>query len=516
MTKSTTALLVLALGSSVIASSCGSPAASTSSAQVVSRPQIETSVPSLRWVPADADLIVVANSANRLLPWLSRAQQLSEKLGVELGLQLESFGQWQILLDGNSPLATALVSLEVDWQASAALFSEGTSITGIVPVVDAAADAQLEAQLVQAGATQSSHGALAVLSGEAHVDDSDPESASVQWSAVRLRGHWVLHLEFATETGTPSLAWLSSMIAVGQGEADAYGGSDQAKPILKRIANAAPMFWGSADNLVRALKDNPWIGCSSVLSQVQGALFHGNASAKGVDLEVEFLLSPAGSLSLGTLLQASPSDGMRMLSDNAGVAMSVNLDLAGAERLLRAQGCELAAEPIARLLRSIPWSPAPTSIHVAGSRFDPSSLSGDIALEIAMTDSGFLRSMLDNIPGRSWLESTKTIGGEKVKKLSVPTFSPLYYQLQDTSFRFSNQKSAMEMLVTGAPGPRDEIASLTVRPGRIPNLKTILEMALPPGFAEFTTAELSKLAQVSISVTLRSNILRLQISVAGK
>ncbi|MBL4634773.1 MAG: hypothetical protein JKY56_12945, partial [Kofleriaceae bacterium] len=400
-------------------------------------------------------------------------------------------------------------------------------VTGIVPLLEAGADAQFEAQLVQAGAKQNSHGALTVFSGGSFAGGSFaggplagetvPGSAAVQWSAVRLDGHWVLHLEFAAETGTPSLDWLRSVIAAGQGEA--YGGSERARPILSRVASAAPMFWGSADSVLRSLKDNPWVdwvGCSSVLSPVQAVLFHGNADAKGVDLEVEFQLSPAGSMTLATLLQASPSDGMRALSDNAGVAVSVSVDLAGAEQLLRAQGCDLVAEPIATLLRSIPWSPPPTSIHLVGSHFEPSSLSGDIALEVSMSDSGFLRSMLDKIPGRSWLESTKTIGGEKVKKLSIPTFSALYYQLQDTSFRFSNQKSAMELLVTAAPGPRDEIVSLTLRPGRIPDLKTILETALPPGFAELAAAELAKIAQVSFLVTLRSNVLRLRISVVGK
>lgn len=492
------ALLSLCL-LSVSMQSCASSSKKTS---LATRPAVETRVPALRWVPANAPYLVVGTGAELAIPWLEGAANI---LG-ELGLDVQGSAELGFDL-GESSTLLANLGLEIDWQGSAAVFGDTSSLTAILPLVPNSESAGFTTKMIQQGAQETSHRSLEVLQGQSPIG---------QWATVILEGNLAFHLDLGVSQNSPSFAWIDSMLAASSDSSLAFGSGDDAMRVIETLASADPMYWGSALGLVRELQQGEWASCASLLSGIESLSFQANTKKTSVDITVTAQLSAALMESLHQVQSKGASHGMQILGAKAGVALDIGMDMAKTSQRLRSIGCSGLADPLAGLLRRSPWSPVPQSIHIAGSRLDPSELSGDIAAEISMASPDFIKSLLNQIPGRSWLESRKTLGGEQVKKLAIPTMSSVYYQLQDTLFRFTNQKSAMETLISQSATTTKELIALTIRPALIPQLESLLEMVLPPGFASFATTQLASLDHASLALGLEANTLTLHISIAGK
>ena len=70
-----------------------------------------------------------------------------------------------------------------------------------------------------------------------------------------------------------------------------------------------------------------------------------------------------------------------------------------------------------------------------------------VALDIALRSKRFIKRQLGQIPGRSWFESTIKVEGERVKRLSIPTMSSLYYQLQEDRLLFATKKGSLRLVL---------------------------------------------------------------------
>ena len=469
---STGAMLALALICS--AAACG-PKTRTVPGEVPAakapeaRPAVERAVPLLRWIPADAELVVVAQSLEQL-----------EKLGAVIAPVTDLMGLPQSELFGSAWLRGG-----IDQQAPVAVFTQGLSITVLATMSEAAA--------------------------------ADPAVLDAAWKPLRQGPGAVVATHWSPEPEPAPSAWFEAVQAASEGAS--YSGLTQAPWAFARDGAAAVRGYLPVKALLAAaVGGEQYLSCLPLLTSIGGARLEARLQPGGAALgQLQFDLLPASADALAQLLGPGPSPGMLSLRESEAVHASVAVELPAVARALHEQNCPELAQYFEQAAQNLRWSPAPRALHAAGTRLDTSNLSGSVALHVDQRDKRFVAKQLDIVPGRSFFESTLTVEGQKVKRLSVPTMSAVYYQLTQTRLLFATKKDMMARLLGAGPPELDgdrEVAAAGIWPARLPQLRRLLsEVAPSSDLANLWSDLLMRFEFAGISVRLSDHDLTLEISV---
>lgn len=409
------------------------------------RPALEVAQPILRFVPPSSELVVVAPSLDKLVVAVRAFEPIARQLPIA--------AQWQDALQANLGATTESATwarFGVDVGSALALFSEGTSSTLLVPLVPDAQWQELPAMVL---ASQSE-----LLS-------------DAQGSVLALR--WSL------EPGANPQSWIAAMHAAATG--DSFAASPRAEDAARFARGYAEPggdeqkeIWGHYD--VGKVLANSGLPCVAIAASLTGVSLQASVLANQVTVHAEAPLAGEGASALRALLGPRASLGMQRLRDEEGLSASLRVDLGAVTNALRRQRCNALSEPLAASLENIGF--APTAIHMAGSRFDASELSGKLAVDLGLVEKRYFTSLLDEIPGRSLFESKITLAGQRLVKLGVPLMSTFYYQLTEHRLLFSTHKDMMTELLA-EPSADGELLFLRVVPERLPQLTQMLSMVMP-------------------------------------
>ncbi len=446
----------------VLVGACGSktrsiPGESEVQAPVKARPAIEARMPLLRWIPADAEMVLVAQS----LAELEKLATVGAPILSELGIA------------GPEVFAASWLRGGIDWQGQVALYSRGQAVTLLATVQD---PSQLDGAWTRVGP-----------------QPGDPVAA-----------HWGPHDDQAVERMRSA--------ASGQG----YSSTPLAEWALAGEETVLRGHLPVAKLLAAAVGGEQYLSCLPLLRAAEGIRLEASAEGNGVRVRMQMQLSPSAKEKVATLLGPGPSPGMRALRQTQAAHASMAVDLALAAAALHQEQCPELAQYLEQAAGNMRWSPPPRAFHAAGTRLSTSDLSGSVALQVAQHNSRFVKRQLDIVPGRSFFESGIRVLGHKVKRLSVPTMSSVFYQLTNEQLLFATKKGLMESLLTGGQGPAPEgyeVGAAGLWPSRLPQLRRILGEVLPSrSQADLWTSVLQRFEYAGGSLRLDGTQLTLDVS----
>jgi hypothetical protein len=402
----------------------------SSTTQEAPRPAIEQELPLLRWVPADAETVIVAES----LASLEKLSSVVEPLAAAFGFSSEELFTSPWLRQGIDPLGDIV------------LFTRGQDITLMAgKTAEAATDP---------GAL---HTAWTPLGGQSN-------AAAVTWNMQgnSASGDWLEVMQAAAKgTGFSSLPSAAQSL-VGDSNAAIRGHL----PMLSLLANA--------------VGGEEFLSCLPLLRAAGGLRLEARLDPDGTARALIEMPLPASSLSaIGAVLGPGASSGLVELRKTEAVHLSLGVDLPKAATAFQEQSCPELAYEIEEILQRLPMSPPPRAFPAVGTRFDTGDLSGSVAVQMPLRSKRFIANQLGRIPGRSFFESNIRVNGHSAKKLSVPTMSSIYYQLSDSQFLFATKKSLMTAILAPASAQNREVAAVGLWPARFPQLQQYLRSAAP-------------------------------------
>lgn len=432
----TSAVALLAV-LSMCAAGCGPKARSvaggegTVTPQAPPRPAIEQQLPLLRWVPVDAEIVVVGTS----LDALEKLSAVVEPLAGAIGFSSAELFTSPWLRQGIDPAADVV------------LFTRGQDITLVASTIagsDASPPAALDAVWTPLGGTSN--------------------AAAVTWNMLGAEagGEWLEVMQAAAQGSGFSGLPAAAQNLVGDAEAAVRGHL----PLLPLLASA--------------VGGEEFLSCVALLRAAGGLRLEAAMQPDGTARAIlEMPLTPSSLATIGTVMGPAASPGLVSLRATEAGHLSMGVDLPNAATAFRENGCPELAYEIDRGLERVPMSPPPRAFHAAGTRFDTSSLGGSVALQIPLRSKRYIAKQLGRIPGRSFFESNIRIDGYPAKKLSVPTMSSIYYQLSDSQFLFATKKALIGAILAPAIGPNREVAAVGLWPARFPQLRQYLRSAAP-------------------------------------
>lgn len=459
------------------------------------RPALEADAPVLRWIPPSADLVAVADSVEEFLPI---AQQVA---GLVPTIDLSTLGTrpWD---------PAAWSERGVLGSAPIGLFVSGATLTAVLPTAE---QGSLTAWASDRGganvATQMRRGKTVYTL----------QDGPALWSWLEVEGYFLLHLSMATEgPAAPSagMPWLDAVLNASEGVS--YSSTDEARSAVAFRQKGE--VWGSADPLAilgTLVGSTNYVACAGLLGQSKGLVFAASVRGPLANFRSYITLAPEGEATLRSLQSPVVSDGMRAQRTGTGLYASLALDPRSTSEALQVAQCPELAEVLHDPLASMGWSPPPRAVHLAGTRFIPDKLSGDVALNVALHSKRFIAKQLGRVPGRSFFEKSMTVQSIRVKRLSIPTMSSLYYHLSNELFVFGTKKSIMEtILVPNGDQEResDELLAGGLWPARVPQLGLVLRELIPAREQRDAVSQfLGRMDHAQASVHLKGNRLSLDI-----
>ncbi len=426
------------------------------------RPAIEQQLPLLRWVPADAEIVVVGTS----LDALEKLSAVVEPLAGAIGFSSAELFTSSWLRQG------------IDATADVVLFTRGQDIT-LVAATDASAPSTLDAVWTQLGGTSN--------------------AAAVTWNmtGAEAGGNWLEVMQAAAQGSGFSSLPAAAQNLVGNADAAVRGHL----PLLPLLASA--------------VGGEEFLSCVDLLRAVGGLRLEATIQPDGTARAIlEMPLTPSSLATIGTVMGPAASPGLVSLRATEAVHMSMGVDLPIAATAFRESGCPELAYEIERGLEQVPMSEPPRAFHAAGTRFNIESLGGSVALQVPLRSKRFIANQLGRIPGRSFFESNIRIDGYPAKKLSVPTMSSIYYQLSDSQFLFATKKALIGAILAPAIGPNREVAAVGLWPARFPQLRQLLRSAAPSNeVADFWHDLLLRLEFAKLSIVLGADSLVVDLAV---
>ncbi len=451
----------------------------------------------MRWFPPNADLVVVADS---LEEFLLAAQQLAG-LAPPVDLSVLGTQPW----DPASWSKRGVVGT-----APIGLFVSGRALTAVLPTSELGTLSEWARELNGDKVAMQRYRGRSVYA---------VQHGLMLLSWLEVEGFFLLHLSMASD-GAPSadagLPWLDAVLEASEGVA--YSSTSQAKSALAFREKGE--FWGSADPLAllgTGVGSSQYVACSGLLAQLKGITFAASVRGPLAQLRTFISLDPESGSTLRGLQSVVVSDGMRAKRTGTGLYASLALDPRATSEALQAAQCPELAAVLRDPLASVGWSPPPRALHLAGTRFTPENLSGDVALDVALRSKRFIANQLGRVPGRSWFESSMKVHGIRVKRLSIPTMSSLYYHLSNERFVFGTKKSIMQTILAPNGNQAPEAAELLAGglwPARIPQLPRVLRELIPNRRQRESVAQfLARMDHAMGSIHLKGNRLSLEIEV---
>ncbi|MCP4446003.1 MAG: hypothetical protein GY811_11750 [Myxococcales bacterium] len=402
------------------------PERASQAAEAEPRPAIEDGQPLLRWIPADAEMVLVAEN----LSALEKLAGVLVPLGEALGLSLTDTALVPWLRNG------------IDPRGGIAIFSKGASLSLLAPL---SAEALEDSAVLGAGWTQL----------------GTQTFAAAHWSGPNeaVTGAWLDDIRAASKGKAYSSVPTAARSLIGEGSALVRGHL----PIAALLA--------------AAVGGEEYLSCLSLLRAAGGVRLSANLlKGGGVHAQFDLLLTPSASDGIAALLGPGPGAGMLGLRKTEAAHASLGIDLPLAAAALRGQDCPELASLFDDVVQQAPMSPVPRAMHAAGTRLDTSDLSGSVALSLALHNKRFFAKQLGRIPGRSLFESSIRVEGQKAKRLSIPTMTSVYYRLTKAQLLFATKKSLIGALLVPPVGrlAQHEVAAAGLWPGRLPQLRFLL------------------------------------------
>ncbi len=383
----------------------------------------------IRWVPARPTYAVVARSVRE-------AQRAFADgigpAGIVLDVDAVGIGQALARVLGVDPLdPDALTRIGVDVDGGIAVFSEGFDPTLVVHLNHASL-------LGDFLTNRREHGMQTVQTRVDGVEVFATESNNValQW-AVDDDWLWV-HFDLAGGSRGRGTSWFTSSRHAGAPAWDAA---------WRRASARTPRIAGFVDprGLLRAM---PWLSavaaCTQVLAPVGEVAFSietdGTRSTMRFDLDLG-----ASAAGLARAVHPPPSSWDQAASA-APLSGAWNLDIPTVEHALA---------PCARALGE---DPAPFDRYgVRAARallatFDPGEPMGTGVVALDLSSTQFVKSMLDRIPLRTRIESSKRFGPYAGHSLSIPFGPTVEYVLTDSLALGAVGEGMLARVVSGRPG----------------------------------------------------------------
>jgi len=384
-----------------------------------------------RWIPAHPTYAVAARSIREAQHAVA---DVFDSLGVVLDVDLRQVASGLADVLAVDPLSPdALTQIGIDVEGGIAVFSEGLDPTLVVHVSGPEQLASFfQRERVRGMKTES------VMIGDVEVF-TVPRARGLQLSwAVDADWLWV-HFDLADRTRRgPDPSWF---VASRHPEAPAWADDWRA------AATGTPRLAGFVD--VRGLLARlPKIGDAMACARLLETAGHFGFAIEGSDAHVAVRgsadLGPASAL-IGRLL-LPPPEGWDAGSRGAPLAAQWNLDLPVAER---------AVAPCTALVGFDPTRFDGYGVRAARAMltsFDPDDTSGTGAVAVDLASTRYVRSLLDQIPLRTRLESTRRFGPYEGRSLSIPFGPTVDYVLTDTMALAGVGEGMLARVVGRGPG----------------------------------------------------------------
>lgn len=453
-------VLVMALGG------CGGkPAAGPEPA---SAPPLLAPYPALRWVPADATYVI---TATRLRDAAGVMRELLAGVGIPFDLSPGQIdGAMREALGLSVIMAEDLAGAGLDLDGGTAIFSSALHPVVVLPVAD---QGRLRAFVDEFRAARS----VGVRQIMGHtVYRWDAGGSALEWAHL---DDWLL-LYWGPTGAAGDVSWLQAALAI-----PARGGMAAAPELSAAVRSSGAILGGDAPppmvgiarpaELRRHLGEvlPPSLrGCLEPLAPVRSLALGVRSDWSGADGALVAGLEPAAAAALRQHRPEPAPPGLASLRAEAALYGAVAVDLHWLGGLLSGLGCPPAAGPVPAL------ASGPLGVDAVAVEIDAARLEGRGALHLAIPGRGFVTPYLDQIPRRSWFESSARIGGVEVTVIDVPAIARIVYRLTGRSFTAAYGRGMAEAVWAGdqAPDGREELAAAGLRPDRIANLPEALRL----------------------------------------
>lgn len=402
----------------------------------------------------------------------------------------------------------------IDTKSPAGLFVSGAAVSVVLPVSE-------PSQVASSWSNE--FGRQGDLDSQRHRgrDIHRVRRGPMLWSWFSVEGFVIVRLSLAgTSTArSEGLTWVDAMMDASEGSA--FSGTSEAE--RAHALATEDRLWGSANPLSllgTVLGGQEYLACTGLLAAMKGTSFSANLSGQSASIRTSLSLGKEAVSTLDALRGPGAGEGMLAQRESAGIYASIALDLQATAVALNNAECPELAQVLQDPLASVGWSPPPRAVHLAGTHFQPSALRGKLALDVALRSKRFIKKHLESIPGRSLLESSITIEGQRVKRLSIPTMSSLFYQLSAKRLVFATKKSIMKSLLTPGSGAAEggaELVALGIWPERLPQLREVLELLVPARERrQALILFLQRLAYAQFSISLKENRLAMHAELSPR
>jgi hypothetical protein len=479
-----------------------------------SSPSLEA-YPVLRWVPADASYLLVAAPLSQLPFALT---ELIEPWAIAWGTSAPAIGHGLRRDLGADPLSTNdLGNVGIDLAGSSAIVSHQGYPTWILPVGDLD---RLGAWLDRLRPERNA--SVEVVRGHDVYHWQVDAHVAVSWAVV---DRWfVVHAGDPTREG--DTAWLTDLLD--------RGGTMAGDPAFEAAVAAAKGFRGEAHpflvglvhpaQLVRELGPAvpAGIGCLAELGRrVRTLRVSGQAAWDRGALRIEAELEPATARALAGALGPAAPAGYYDYRAQAALAVDLATDPEGIEAARAASACGALVPAIGDPVRALTGFPGPRTYHAAATDLDLDSLSGEVAVDLSLRDPRLVEAQLDQIPGRSFLESSRAVAGVEVHELAgIPGVPTLSYSLSDSELSLGVGSRVIDRVLARGLAPLKraavEIAHLQLAPNRLPGLAGLLGAAarglgvwIPSAAIELAARRLRRYEWLEADLVLHGNVLAL-------
>ncbi len=436
--------LVIALVLGTVIAGCGGKSAGTTTSP--QRARVATVFPSARFVPAQPTYVV---SARTMREAQASYRHMLDMLAMVGGFEVSEIERDMTTVLGVNPLdPNAVAGIGIDLEGSVALFSEELDPTFVVHVTNAdQMHGFLEGQRQNGMKTQS-----VVVAGTELFTARLANDAHISWA---LEKEWMwIHFSFGGQPDGPEwfehskqptdTAWVDGWSwAKGQGASPIIGVLDAGA----MLAKVGPHARDAA-------------ACLEKLASIRRVGMSFDIDAKQASARFAIDLGDASGRLRDILLPLPP--GWAAASANAPVSAQWNVDLPATGEWLRAcTGDEGVSATVAEM--------GVRSMRAFAHSLDIGDKEGVGAVAVDLSHARYFKAMLDQIPGRSVAESSRTYGQYKGKHVKVPFFIEADYVLNDQLMIGAMGKGMLERIGTGAaPSGPPPVLLVDIKPQGMP------------------------------------------------
>jgi hypothetical protein len=415
-----------------------------------------TVFPAARFVPAEPMYVVSAKTMRDAQVALT---DLADIVGLAVGAEPKDASRALSMLLGIDLLsAEAASGIGIDLQGSIVVFSEDGTPTFVVHLsAPDAMNAYIESQRSQGMRTQS----VVVAGTEVFTTKLPMGGAHVSW-AIDKDWLWV-HF---TGDAPKDTSWFEH--SKTPAPAKWVDGWTWAQALSNNAANVVGVFRPQGALAMAAAAAPNAVECLRKLEAIQRVGFTMETDGKRIAGTLAFELGAAATTDLQKTVLAPPP-GWVTAGANAPMSAQVNLDLKVAASWVQscmakfdASGNRIGGGPdLVGMLDQYGVRTARAFVH----SFDPGEKSGTGAVSLDLSNAKFFRAQLDDIPGRSAFERSRTFGVYKGKHVSVPFVGAGDYVLDDHVAIAAMGDGLLAKIGTqGAAGDAPPLLSIDLRP----------------------------------------------------